>query len=333
MIFFRGFFDNILRSVLGPRHLLRFHYRCCEKIIQYSNKTYYSNKLKVKTISEHKGTLILEDVKSNKFQYEKNTALEEVSRIEEVLKENPDKEYGIITPFRAQSEFLQQKLSKNYPNIDIGTIHKFQGGEKDGIIISCGITKATHQKTYDWLKGNHPLINVAVTRAKDELRIIGDVDTIKSLSDNEDNFNQLIKYVESNGDTKHIKVDNDDSNIKHLDSYFEKQYRETIDIAVKHFNKLKFEKKVKVASVLTSAKGADFEYFTKAEFDFVIFSGEKAIAVFEIDGREHEYEENTIERDMKKQDICDKDNILLFRIKNKDVKNYELIKSKLYKLL
>lgn len=313
--------------------LLRFHYRCCEKIIQYSNKTYYSDKLKVKTVSNHKGTLILEDVKSKKFQYEKNTALEELNRIEQVLKENPEKEYGIITPFRAQSEFLQQKLSKKYPNVDIGTIHKFQGGEKDGIIISCGITKATHQKTYDWLKGNHPLINVAVTRAKDELRIIGDVDIIKSLSSKEDNFHQLIKYVESNGDTKHIKVDTDDSNIKHLDTYFEKQFKETIDIAVKHFNKLKFEKKVKVASVLKSAKGDDFEYFTKAEFDFVIFSGEKAVAVYEVDGREHENEKNTIERDMKKQHICDKDNIKLFRIKNKDVKNYELIKSKLYKLL
>ena len=143
----------------------------------------------------------------------------------------------------------------------------------------------------------------------------------------------LKKYVESKGDTKHIKVDNDDTNIKHLDSYFEKQFRDTIDIAVEHFNKLKFEKKVKVASILTSAKGKDFEYFTKAEFDFVIFSGEKAVAVYEVDGREHENEKNTIERDVKKQEICDKDNIKLFRIKNKDVKNYELIKNKLYKLL
>lgn len=313
--------------------LLRFHYRCCEKIIQYSNKTYYSSRLKIKTVSDHKGKLILEDVKSRKYQFDKNTALEEVSRIEQVLIDNPNKEYGIITPFRAQSEFLQQKLSKKYPKIDIGTIHKFQGGEKDGIIISCGITKATHQKTYDWLKGNHPLINVAVTRAKDELRIIGDIDVIKSLSNADDNFYQLIKYVESNGDTTHIKGNIDDTNIKKLDTYFEKQFRETIDIAVKHFDKLKFEKKIKVASILLSAKGDDFEYFTKAEFDFVIFFGEKAVAVYEVDGREHENDKNTIERDIKKQEICDKDNIKLFRIKNKDVKNYELIKSKLYKLL
>jgi len=156
---------------------------------------------------------------------------------------------------------------------------------------------------------------------------------IEKLSDKTDNFYQLVKYVESNGDTKHIKISQDDSNIKQLDTYFEKQFKETINIAVKHFDTLKFEKKVKVASVLSSARKSDFEYFTKAEFDFVIFSNEKVIAVYEIDGKEHENEQETIERDKKKQEICNQDNILLFRIKNKDVKNYELIKGKLSKLV
>ncbi len=313
--------------------LLRFHYRCCEKIIQYSNKTYYSNRLKIKTMSNHKGNLILENIQSSKFQKEKNTAIEEVRQIENILKENPDKEYGIITPFKAQSDLIRNQLSGKYPNVDIGTIHKFQGGEKDGIIISCGITKATHQKTYDWLKGNHPLINVAVTRAKSELRILGDLKAIKKLSDKKDNFYQLVQYVRSNGDEKLIESNSDDSNIKHLDSYFEKQFLDTINIAIKHFDNLRLNKKVKVSSVLLSAKDSDFEYFTKAEFDFVIYSGEKVIAVYEIDGREHENNQETIERDNKKQQICDQDGILLYRIKNKDVKNYELIKSKLFKLI
>jgi len=338
----RNEYDYIQNSILSTmkeidavslKVLLRFHYRCCEKIIQYSNKTYYADKLKIKTKSTHEGKLIFDNVQSSKFQKEKNTAKEEVDRIENILKENPNKEYGVITPFRAQAELIQERLSKKYPNIDIGTIHKFQGGEKDGIIISCGITKASHQKTYDWLKGNHPLINVAVTRAKTELRILGDMQTISKLSDKKDNFYQLIQYVQSNGDTNYIKVNIDDSNIKHLDSYFEKLFRETINIAISHFENLKFEKKVKVASVLLSAKGSDFDYFTRSEFDFVIFSGEKVVAVYEIDGGEHENEQETIEKDKKKQEICDRDGIILFRIKNKDVKNYELIKSKLYKLI
>jgi len=313
--------------------LLRFHYRCCNKIIQYSNRTYYDDKLKIRTISEHEGRLIFENVQSSKFQLNKNTAREEIDRIEAILKENPDKEYGVITPFRAQSESIQERLSKKYPNVDVGTIHKFQGGEKDGIIFSCGITKGSHQKTYDWLKSNHPLINVAVTRAKSELRILGDIQAISKLSDKKDNFYQLVQYVESNGNINHIKANQDDSNIKNLDSYFEKQFKETIEIAIKHFEHLKFEKKVKVASVLQNAKGSDFDYFTRSEFDFVIFYGEKVVAVYEIDGEEHINDQETMEKDKKKQEICDRDGIILFRIRNKDVKNYELVKQKLYNLV
>lgn len=313
--------------------LLRFHYRCCEKIIMYSNRMYYNNRLKIKTIADHKGKLIFEDVASRKFQSDKNTALEEADRIEKILDENPNIDYGIITPFRAQAELLTSKLSKKFPNVDIGTIHRFQGGEKDGIIISCGISKATHQKTYDWLKGNHPLINVAVTRAKTELRVLGDYKAISKLSKDNDHFYQLVQYVKSNGDTLIIKLNEDDSNIKHLDTYFEKQFKDTIDIAIKHFDKLRFEKKIKISSVLLSAKESDFQYFTKAEFDFVIFSGDKVVAVYEVDGDEHSNQQETQEKDLKKQEICDKNGIILFRIRNRDVKNYELIKSKLYKLI
>jgi len=312
--------------------LLRFHYRCCEKIIRYSNRTYYSDKLKVKTISDHEGRLILEDIKSSKWQSEKNTAKEEVNRIRQIIKENPTKEYGIITPFRSQSELIKKEIEQDFPDVEVGTIHKFQGGEKDGIIISCGLTQNSHQKTYDWLKGNHPLINVAVTRAKSELRILADKRVVNKLSNSDDNFYELIKYVESNGDVRCISSTADDSNIKHLDSYFEKLFKETLSIVTEHFANLKFDKKVKVSSVLSSAKNSDFDYFTRAEFDFVIFDGEKAIAVYEVDGNEHENQQETIERDRKKQEICDQDGIKLFRIKNKDVKNYELIKSKLYKL-
>lgn len=305
--------------------LLRYHYRCAKEIINYSNKKYYSDKLIIKTKLEKDLVLKFEDVESSSFQ-DKNTALEEVERIEEILKANPGKEYGIITPFRFQSELLASKLSKKFPKVDIGTIHKFQGGERDGIIISSGITKSTHQKTYDWLKGNDNLINVAITRAKSELRVLGDFKRIKKLSNADDDYFNLIEYVKSKGNTKKIKLKKDDSNVDNYFKYFENQFNKTLDIVITNFEKISFKSKVRISTVLKSCKTNEFDYFTRAEFDFVIYSGEKVLAVFEVDGQEHESDESTIKRDQKKNEICKRDSIELFRIKNRNVNRYDILK-------
>ena len=299
--------DNVSQNVM-----LRYHYRCHPKIIQYSNLSYYEKKLKVKTNTHKDDCLFFYDIPSSISQPQKNAAVEEIDQIMRILKENPDKEFGVITPFRTQSELITQRLKSKFPNVEVGTIHKFQGGEKEGIIISSGVTAATHQKTYDWLKGNHPLINVAVTRAKQEIHILGDKKVIKKLSDKSDNFYQLLQYVESNGKTEYLKTNIDDSNIKELDSYFEKLFLDTVEIVVTHYNQLHVRNKVRVASVLKSAKVDDFTFFTRAEFDFVIYSNDRPIAVYEIDGDEHETDDRTKERDNKKKEICDKDNIILF---------------------
>jgi len=56
--------------------------------------------------------------------------------------------------------------SKN--NVEVDTVDSFQGREKDIIIMSCVRTDAT-----GFLK-NHQRLNVALTRAKHSLIVIGD---------------------------------------------------------------------------------------------------------------------------------------------------------------
>ena len=46
-----------------------------------------------------------------------------------------------------------------------GTVHAFQGDEKDIILFSTAITDQTQKTTYEWLKNNKELINVATSRA------------------------------------------------------------------------------------------------------------------------------------------------------------------------
>ena len=63
---------------------------------------------------------------------------------------------------------LQENGMKDVP---CGTVHAFQGAEKDVVLFSLALTEQTGQATYDWLKNNKELINVATSRAKEQLVI------------------------------------------------------------------------------------------------------------------------------------------------------------------
>ena len=45
----------------------------------------------------------------------------------------------------------------------------FRGDEKDVVLFSLALTEQTGQGTYDWLKNNKELINVATSRAKEQV--------------------------------------------------------------------------------------------------------------------------------------------------------------------
>ena len=88
--------------------------------------------------------------------------------------------------------------------VDVGTIHTFQGDEREVVIMSLALSPTTGEKTYNWVKDNKEMINVAVTRPKDKLIIVGDYDLIQERAkidgNNEDNdLYSLIKYVYKNG--------------------------------------------------------------------------------------------------------------------------------------
>ena len=57
-------------------------------------------------------------------------------------------------------------------NVTCGTVHAFQGDEKDVVLFSTAITDQTHAGSYEWLKNNKELINVATSRARDQLIIL-----------------------------------------------------------------------------------------------------------------------------------------------------------------
>ena len=80
---------------------------------------------------------------------------------------------GIITPFAKQRAAIEAMLrAKHFENAACGTVHAFQGDEKDVVIFSLALTDQTRPRTYDWLKTNKELINVATSRAREQLVIL-----------------------------------------------------------------------------------------------------------------------------------------------------------------
>ena len=96
---------------------------------------------------------------------------------------NPE-ETGIIAPYKNQVEALAQE----FHDIDAATVHKFQGKEKDTIIIS-----TVDDEISDFADDPY-LINVAVSRAKKKLMLVvtGNEQT------KERNITDLIAYIQYN---------------------------------------------------------------------------------------------------------------------------------------
>ena len=247
---------------------------------------------------------------------------------------------GIVTPFVNQAALINEYLGKEgipSSKIKAGTIHTLQGSERSVIIMSSALSLKTGKKTMEWIKNNHELINVAVTRAKETFVFAGDKEAIDALSKNEMNdIKALSDYVASNGlmqvPPSDVRISTDFSN----DSNSEKEFFETVTpYFTKRGSKLRIERNVPVNEAIKAINDDDLEQMGQKEFDVVVqgalrdnlFSrpAYRTILVFEIDGGEHIGNKATIKRDRVKEEICKKYGVKMIRIANSDVKDYQLI--------
>lgn len=97
---------------------------------------------------------------------------------------------GIIVPYRTQAEFLTESI--NNENIEVSTVDSFQGREKECIIV--GLTRSNASQKIGFLSEERRL-NVALTRAKSKLIVIGDSSTLS----NHQIFSELLTYSQNLG--------------------------------------------------------------------------------------------------------------------------------------
>lgn len=82
---------------------------------------------------------------------------------------------AIITPYNGQLALLSQTLKERFPGIELGSVDGFQGREKEAVIVS--LVRSNPEREVGFL-GEKRRLNVAMTRPKRHLCVIGDSETI-----------------------------------------------------------------------------------------------------------------------------------------------------------
>ena len=317
--------------------LLSYHYRCHPKIIGFNNKKYYNNKLNIRSSDNEKQPLEFIQCHSEASTL-KNTSEREAREIIHYVKTHPNKTIAVITPFVNQRNKIQEELNQNgITNVDCGTVHAFQGDEKQEIIFSLALTDKTHEKTYSWLKNNKELINVATSRAKEKLVVTGDMEQLNRLhhpGDDDDLF-ELCNYVRSNGITTVTEraPESRALGIKPYSTETETAFLETLNHAINAMmiTKTKYvvKKEVPISQVFNSSNQVNDLFYT-GRFDYIVYErdGKELLPIFaiELDGNEHTNDIRVIERDKKKQQICDEHNFQLIRVPNNYARRYNYAK-------
>lgn len=317
--------------------LLRYHYRCHKQIINFNNKKYYNGKLLIRTESKEKKPLLYIDVQDSHSEY-KNTAPEEVNAIVKYAALHKDKKIGVITPFVNQKNLLEETIERErLENIACGTVHAFQGDEKDIIFFSTAITEKTRAGTYEWLKNNRELINVATSRAKEKLVILSNMENLERLHQlgGKDDLYELVQYVRTNGQSQVTqKIANSRAlGVKPFSTATEEAFLQNLNHALENIwlsqNRFAIHKEVPISQVFQDNVNYS-DLFYSGRFDFIVYEkrGKKEIPVLaiELDGKEH-FEDTVVKlRDQKKNEICKAHHLQIIRVENSYARRYNHIK-------
>ena len=175
---------------------LRDHHRSHADIIEFSNRAFYEGRLRVATRYKNlkrpriaEPGIVWHDVCGKVTRPTAGgaqNALEAralVSDLENLLvKRGYEGTVGVVTPFRAQAQLLQQLVESNdalrplrdKSELLVDTVHRFQGDERDVMLFSPVVSTGMPIGALGFLRSNGNLFNVAITRARGLLQVAGD---------------------------------------------------------------------------------------------------------------------------------------------------------------
>ncbi|EAH9135880.1 DUF2726 domain-containing protein [Campylobacter upsaliensis] len=313
-----------------PRVLLKEHYRCHPKIINFCNQKFYDNALVI--LSEDNGEAnVLEVYVSPAGNHTRGHYNQrEIDIIaNEILPSTTIEphEIGIITPYNEQKAHLQNAVGE----IEADTVHKYQGREKDLIIIA-----TTDNQSNDFIDDSK-MLNVAITRAKKQLKLIVSYDVCHKQNTNINDFIRYITYqsakpIESKvysifdllykanaqarelylkGKRRISQFDSENIAFAFIKDILQQDSYHSLDV-LPH---IPLAKVIKIDEALTQEEKL-YAQNPLTHFDFIIYHimDKTPLLAVEIDGYAFHHTHKQLNRDRLKDSICKKHNFPLLRL-------------------
>ncbi|MCX5671527.1 MAG: AAA domain-containing protein [Planctomycetota bacterium] len=197
-----GYKENSLFAMslgfVGKESVVRLldHHRSHADIVSFSNSHFYEGTLRIATdyrrLKRDNGSWGIRwvDVTGRVAKPGGHGALNEHEAkrvVAEVVSLIRERRYtgtvGVTTPFRHQANHIRDGLFRELSAAEIANaellvdvVHKFQGDERDCMFFSPVVSQATPDTALGFLRSTGNLFNVAVTRARAVLFVVGDMD-------------------------------------------------------------------------------------------------------------------------------------------------------------
>ena len=189
---------DLAASVVPSENIinLRDHHRSHADIIGFSNKAFYQGHLRVATRyprlkrpNAKQPGIEWQDVSGSVIrpreggaQNADEAAAVVAALVDLLVTRGYQGTVGVVTPFRAQAQLLQSLIQARSElesvagraELLVDTVHKFQGDERDVMFFSPVVSSGIARSALDFLRSNGNLFNVAITRARGLLHVVGD---------------------------------------------------------------------------------------------------------------------------------------------------------------
>ncbi len=177
--------------VFGEPIFLNLHFRSHPAIIQFSNRFVYNERLEICTESSSSDGESIRWVDTSgdcsrpqgRGSWFNATEAEAVVEVVRDLASKGQVDLGVVTPYRAQTEKIISLLHKDPAlsalRIPVATAHRYQGDEADHIIFSPVVGPSMPLPSLRFASDSN-LLNVALTRARRTLTIVGDKKSCQS---------------------------------------------------------------------------------------------------------------------------------------------------------
>lgn len=218
-------FEKLIELYPSKSKILEIQYRMNEKLMEFPSREFYKGKIRayegVKNITlqdlgvretsfgepldsilDPKEPLIFVDTGRHPEKWERqrrgSTSRENpleaavVKKVVEGIIEmgvSPES-IGVITPYEDQQDLIEMLIGKY--GVEVKTVDGYQGREKDVIVLS--LVRSNREGDLGFLTDMRRL-NVALTRAKRKLIVIGDCETLKV----HPTYRRFIEYVKKRG--------------------------------------------------------------------------------------------------------------------------------------